>query len=351
MGSERDEGLRVSLKRSLLDAAHRSGIVDLSGRRYGRRRLTVLAYHRVIDHRAPGFSTYRRNVSATPEDFDRQMQMVADRFEPVAIGDVVAWLDGGPLLPLRPLLVTFDDGYRDNLTNALPILEAHGIPAVLFVATDHIESGIPFGWDLAAWCFAHTRHSSAELPFMGTRWWGDRRERERTLGDWLEGLKQQPDTERADAVARLPDILGVAPPTGGFSDIYLTWDEVRAMDARGVHIGAHTRTHPILTRVDADCARLEVFGSKEKVEAEVGKPAIGFAYPNGGPADVDLRVRGLVGEAGFRLAFSLVPGPARPSEVRSDPLMIRRISVHHTDRPARFAANAAGWPRFAGRFR
>jgi len=340
-----DEGRTVSWKRRLLDAAHRIGVLDLLGRSFGRRRLTVLAYHRVTEVATDGFDTYRRNVSATPEDFDVQMAMVARRFNPVSISDVLGWLDGGPRLPERPLVVTFDDGYRDNLDRALPILERYRIPMTILLATGHIGTEMPLWWDLAAWCFAHSERTEADLPGLGKRRWSGVAERERVLGEWLEALKLRSDGERAGAIASLPALLGVEPPPGAFSEVYLTWDEVRRMQARGVAFGAHTLTHPILTRVGPERAREEIFGSKAAVEEILGTPSPAFAYPNGGRGDVDETVRGLVADAGFRLGFTLLPGPSRLEEVRKDPLMVRRVYVHHRDLPARFAAGTAGWLR------
>jgi peptidoglycan/xylan/chitin deacetylase (PgdA/CDA1 family) len=75
----------------------------------------------------------------------------------------------------------------------------------------------------------------------------------------------------------------------------------------------------------------------------------GFAYPNGQPDDFDETARDAVTAAGVPLAFTLVPGPARPAEIAADPLAIRRVYVHHGDDPTRFAAKVAGVPRLVGR--
>jgi peptidoglycan/xylan/chitin deacetylase (PgdA/CDA1 family) len=120
---------------------------------------------------------------------------------------------------------------------------------------------------------------------------------------------------------------------------------VRAMAAEGVAFGAHTEEHPILTRVPADRARREVLGSKHRIEDELGRPATAFAYPNGGRADLDESTVRLLVETGFRLGFTLRPGPERGRAARRSPLTLRRIYVHHGDYPARFAAKVHGVPR------
>ncbi|MFH1331462.1 MAG: polysaccharide deacetylase family protein [Actinomycetota bacterium] len=332
-------------KRALALAAHRGGLFSAAGALFGGRRLTVLAYHRVADRHGPEFDTYRRNVSASPEDFSRQMDHVAERFHPVSLEQVEAALDDGPPLPRRPLLVTFDDGYRDNLLAALPVLQDRGIPMAIFLATDFVDGSRRFPWDLAAWCFHHTARDGAELPVTGWRAWAGPPERERVLGAWLETLKRRPEEEREEAMAALPEALGVVVPPDALSGLCLSWDEVRAMASAGVSVGAHTAGHPILTRVSADRARSEVAGSKRRVEEELGRPVTAFAYPNGGRDDLDDATVRLLAQAGYRLGFTLFPGPERAAAARQTPLTLRRVYVHHGDHPARFAANVNGVPR------
>jgi len=332
-------------RRALALAAHRGGLFAATGALFGGRRFTVLAYHRVADPHAPGFDTYRRNVSATPEEFARQMDYVAEHFHPVSLGQVAAALDGGPRLPRRPLLVTFDDGYRDNLVAALPVLQERGIPMTVFLATDFIGADGAFPWDLAAWCFENTFRRAADLPVVGERSWSTAEERERVLASWLEALKRLPDAVREEAVAALPEALGVSVPPGAFRGLCLSWDEVRAMADAGVGVGAHTERHPILTRIPAARARREVVGSRRRLEDELGTRIEAFAYPNGCRDDVDEAAVRLLDEAGYRLGFTLLPGPGRAAEVSRSPLMLRRVYIHHADYAARFAAKAQGIPR------
>jgi peptidoglycan/xylan/chitin deacetylase (PgdA/CDA1 family) len=334
-------------KRTLAHAAHRSGLFRAAGALFGGRRLTVLAYHRVADYEGKGFDTYRRNVSATPAEFALQMDYVAERFHPVALDRVAAALDGGPELPPRPILVTFDDGYRDNLSAAQPALRDRDIPMTLFLATGFVGAG-PFPWDLAAWCFHHTPLGGADLPVAGWRSWTTADEREAVLGTWLESLKRLPDEVREEAVAALPGLLRVTVPAGAFDGLCLSWGEVRAMAGDGVAIGSHTERHPILTRVAPERARQEVTGSKRRIESELGQPVTAFAYPNGGRADFDASTVHVLAEAGYRLGFTLLPGPERSGSAARSPLTLRRVCVYHGDHIDRFAAKVHGLPRLLG---
>jgi peptidoglycan/xylan/chitin deacetylase (PgdA/CDA1 family) len=335
----------MGLRQRLMEAAYQSGLLDAFHRVGGERRLTVLAYHRIDDPHAPGFDTFKPNVSATPAAFAAQMDFVRRRFNVVSEREVVGWLRGGDTLPAHPLLITFDDGYRDNLLNALPILRERGLPAVVFLATDYVGSDTPFNWDLAAYCFHHTAQSEADLPTIGHQSWNGEQSREAVMNRLLAALKTLPDAESRVAYQALPQALGVDVPGDAFAGAHLTWDEVREMAAAGVAMGGHTQSHPILTRISAAQARVEVAGSKARVEAELGRLVTSFAYPNGTPADFNPTVEAIVREAGFAAAYTLLPGPARFAEAQAAPLTIRRVFVGHRDTLPRFAAKVVGLAR------
>jgi peptidoglycan/xylan/chitin deacetylase (PgdA/CDA1 family) len=89
--------------------------------------LTVLNYHRVDEPSHSSFDTFRPNVSTTPSGFARQMDYVAHKYHVISATDLVAFIRRGQKLPSHAALITFDDGYLDNYTNAYPILKVSGI--------------------------------------------------------------------------------------------------------------------------------------------------------------------------------------------------------------------------------
>jgi peptidoglycan/xylan/chitin deacetylase (PgdA/CDA1 family) len=335
----------MAWKRTILDAARRSGALSAFGRLYGADRLAVLAYHRVTDHTQPGFAAFAGNVSASPAEFSDQMGWIAREFSVVSLTEVVAATSGAERLPDRAVLITFDDGYQDNLDNALPVLRRLGLPAVLFLATDHIATGEALWWDRAAAFFVRHAGGEVDLPILGHTAWGAA-DAQSVAARWIRRAKLLPHGELRNATEALAALAepGVDGPTG----LMMDWHGAREMAANGVAIGGHTCTHPILTRVNIEIAREEIVRSKSDVEREIGAPALGFAYPNGGLTDFDERVVAAVRDAGYPTAFTLVPGPARSREVVAEPLRIRRIYVHHGDGLSRFAAKVAGVPRLTG---
>ncbi|MFN8455456.1 MAG: polysaccharide deacetylase family protein [Anaerolineae bacterium] len=308
--------------------------------------MTVLAYHRITDPHAPGFDTFKPNVSATPQAFAAQIDFMRRHFHIVSLGQVLVWLQGQHPLPPQSALITFDDGYYDNLQYALPVLQQRRLPAAIFLATNYIGNPEPFYWDLIAYTFYHTTHNNVNLPYLGRQHWSDVTSRAAVVKRWVECLKILPDQEKWTVVKQLPHMLNITVPVDAFAGLHLSWEDVRSMAHAGFAMGAHTQSHPILSRVSLEQARAEVVGSKNRLEAELGRPVTTFAFPNGQPGDFTPELQDLLRETGFEAAFILLPGPARLAEVRQAPLAIRRIAISYKDNLPRFAAKVWGWPRW-----
>ena len=311
------------------------------GRLWGKDRLTVLAYHRI--HDPVGFEFFEPVISAPPDGFARQMDLIAERFNAVSLADVLSWMDGKGRLPPNPVLITFDDGYRDNLEQAMPILREREMPAVLFVATGNIDRSQPFFWDSAAYSFHHTDTTEADLPILGPRAWGS--SPSVVCAEWIEAAKREPQDRREDLTEQLGQVLGVVMPDSARTGELLSWDEIREMAGQGFSMGSHTVSHAILTELSAAEAQRELAESRRRLEDELNGPIRALAYPNGTTLDFNPQIEGMASEAGYSAAFTLIPGPARSGEVRSNPLAIRRIALYLSDEDRRFRAKLAGGGR------
>ncbi len=324
------------LKNKMLNLAHQTGLIR-AGRSLWARSLTVVNYHRIDDPNRRDFDSFKPNVSATPEEFERQMDYLAKYFQVVSLKDVVAWLDGKKDLPPYAALITFDDGYLDNYASAYPILCKHNFPALIFLTTEHIGTDASFYWDLAGYCFAHTKNDSLTFPDGAVRHWSDQKQLEQVTKTWTESLKSMPQAEKESHVQRLPELLGVSVPNGFFQRLMMNWDQVREMQKGGIEFGAHTLHHPILTRIPLEQVRAEVEGSKARIEQELGEPVLGFAYPNGQSTDLSGPIEKIVADSGIRAAFTLLNGPSLLGEVKRNPYAIRRIFISHRHSLADYA--------------
>ena len=274
--------------------------------------LPILAYHRVLDDDTSRFPFDDQLISADSMAFRKQMSFVRDNFETVSFEDLHRHEIEGRPWPRRALIITFDDGYRDNYTNAYPILREFGLKATVFLATGHIGRSDLFWWDRVAYLVKHTKQASIAVP-------GGKDEphalngaasRRVAIDRILEWIKRAPEQLKNEYLAGLPRILELQVPRGTAEGMHLTWDEVQEMSAGGIEFGSHTVTHPILANVGEQQLEAELFQSKRQIETVLGKDVLAFAYPVGGRS-FSGRTQEMVSRCGYRFAVSYVDGLAR----------------------------------------
>ena len=308
-----------------------------------RRRLTVLNYHRIEPNGQQSWAgMFQPNISATPEQFSAQISYLKKFYNLIPLDHLLAWLQGNVNLPDFPALVTFDDGYHDNLIHAVPILQRQNCPAVIFLTTGYIGKAKGFYWDVSAYCFTQTNRRVADLPLLGKRTWSGAAGEMPVLNEWVERLKRSGEPEKQQAMSALPSILEVEVPDDAFAGAMMTWNEVRELQSKELAFGAHTVSHPILTRIPLEQAAREMTKSKQRIEHELNRPIRAFAYPNGQRTDITPEIEALAKQTGFEAAFSLMAGPSLLEEVQRNPFFIRRIFIGHQDGLPRFAAKLTG---------
>jgi peptidoglycan/xylan/chitin deacetylase (PgdA/CDA1 family) len=285
-------------------------------------RLSVLLYHRVLAD-GDGLNTW----DPTAKTFDRQMNVLSTCFAPLRLDDAIGRLKNGTL-PAKAVAVTFDDGYADNVDTALPILRRHNVPATFFVTTGYLDGGMMWNdrvVETIRACVAPELDAGAlglgRLPLSSVD------ERRAAIRRLLAALKHLPSAERE---ARTTEIASRA---GATTSKRLMMDEagVRTLHGAGMDIGAHTKTHPILTRLTQVEARREISASRDALRSIVGNDVPLFAYPNGKPGDdyAAEHVR-MVEEAGFSAAFTTAAGVATMS---ADVFQLPRHTPWQRDRP------------------
>ncbi len=279
--------------------------------------LRVLTYHRADE----------------PEPFARQMEYLAAHYRVVSVPRVLAVLDGGPPLPPRALLVTFDDAYRSFAEVAWPILCRHGFPATLFVPTAYPDRPEPrFWWDRLEQGFARAEaQAPLATPFgaLALQTPAERAQAHAAVKRWIK------DLPHAEALARTTEVCrAIGAPVEAHE--VLGWDELRALARAGVVLGAHTRTHPRLDRVSRAEAVAEIRGSLFDLEREVPDQARVFAYPDG---RFDDELVDVARAAGVELAFTTRRGTN--DLLACDRLRLRRIHVDARDSVAVLRAKLA----------
>lgn len=277
-------------------------------------RLIILTYHRVLpspDELFPEVTDARTLA--------RHAKILNRFFRVMPLADAVGRLGEGSL-PSRAVCITFDDGYLDNYTVAVPILEKYGLSATIFVATGFLAGGRMWN-DTVIESIRRSVATELDLRDMGLGSWplDTPAKRADTISSILGKLKYLETADRDQAVRQIARIAGGRLPGR------LMMDETQVCDLhrRGITIGAHTVSHPILTSLSPREAEDEITGSRKFLSSLLDADVDLFAYPNGKPkTDYDRSHVEQVRQAGFRYAVSTALGPAAAD---SDGLQLPRI--------------------------
>jgi peptidoglycan/xylan/chitin deacetylase (PgdA/CDA1 family) len=223
----------------------------------GERTLRVLMYHKIND--------IPENPTTVPVGrFDEQLAQLAELgYRAVDLGAVLDHYTLGAPLPPKAILITFDDGYRDIVENALPVLQKHGYPAVMFVPVAYMEDEMP-------------------LPH-------ETRLRER-----------------------------------GTRNATVDWGLVRELDAAGVRIESHGIAHRPLAEVSLDESVREIAVSKLKLEEQLGRPVRAYAYVKGSEAHFHPVHESILKQAGYDIAFTTI---SRSNGPETNPFRLGRYNV------------------------
>ncbi len=297
--------------------------------------LTILNYHRVAQ---PGDGLDDGVVDATPEVFDGQMALVRRFFTPVRIDDLLAYVHGEPMPP-NPVLVTFDDGYRDNLAVAEPILRRHGIRATFFVATNFVRERRLFWWDALAYLAGASTREELILNFPQPSRLPLGKQRAQSIRKLLRIVKDTYDLD-LDAfigeVARAASVEWTPEIERGLADKSLmTRDEVLQL-GRTMDIGSHTRSHRVLDTLRPDRLQDELLGSRLELEDWIGQPVRAVSYPVGKTIRDKPLILDAVREAGYEIGFA-AGGGSNHLDRRSHRFDLSRISIDRDVGVAEFA--------------
>jgi len=292
--------------------------------------VTVLTYHRVAEPNSPTLFD-DGVIDVRPHQLDRQLAFVKRWFSPVGIDVLLSHVRTGSALPRNCLLVTFDDGYRDNFDTALPILLRHGIPATFFVATDYVDRRVPFWWDVVTRVLKMTTRERVVLEYPEHAEWPMRGQpaRAAAIRRALRIVKDVPRLDLDRFLGELQRAAGVGIDPGEarwLADAtVMTWDHVRALRAAGMDVQSHTRTHRVLQTLDPATLADELYGSRRTLEDVLGEPVRAISYPVGKSLREAHDVRAAVRAAGYELGFS--NGTGIDSVRRLDPLDVKRLSM------------------------
>jgi len=277
--------------------------------------LTVLMFHRIYKY------NNHLGLSISPDMFEALLEYLSRKYNVISISEAVESLKSGTLRR-DAVVITFDDGWRDNYTHAFPLLKKYMLPAAIFVTVDAIESGV-FGWNSFDQAILDSHLIELDLSSFGLGKFpiNNREQKISSISQLHQKLKL------LDNSVKLAVINHVSSYYRGASGerVMLSWQEIKDMLASGlITIGSHTLTHPIMTRIPLSQAKFEIKESKRFIEEKTGAPVDFFAFPNGSNDDFNSEIIGLIAESGYKAAFSTIPGINRDLSERYS---LRRIDV------------------------
>jgi peptidoglycan/xylan/chitin deacetylase (PgdA/CDA1 family) len=226
------------------------------------------------------------------------------------------------------LAVTVDDGYADFYHVAFPVLRDYGIRATVYLVTDFVDGKTWLWPDMVSHIFLRTKRALVKTAVSGETEYRLDTEAERRAAafDIKERAKRIPNQTRLELLSTLSADLGVSvPETAPEQYAPLNWDQIREMADAGVDFGAHTRSHPILSRLESVAeADEEIAGCKRRLEDQLQRPVAHFCYPNGRPEDYSRETIEIVKQAGYRSAVTTSYGLNAAGQ---DPYRLLRLPV------------------------
>ena len=278
-------------------------------------RLSIFIFHRVLEEPDP-------HLPDVPDakQFERIAGFLGRYFNVLPLSEAVDRMNAGAL-PAAPACITFDDGYRDNLTVAAPILRKHELPATIFVATGFLDGGCMWN-DVVIGSLRAVSEGVLDLGDLqlGSFVISGPESRVTVYRHLLKRLKHLDFARRLELSNELGDRLGFK----ARNDLMLSRAELRQLFQQGWEVGGHTVSHPILSCLDEAAAFREIAEGREHLTAVLGHAPPTFAYPNGVPgSDFGARDVALVRKAGFQIALTTSAGCNRKGD---DPLQLKRFT-------------------------
>jgi peptidoglycan/xylan/chitin deacetylase (PgdA/CDA1 family) len=319
---------RIWLSDAVKRVIYLSGILGLS-RRYRRTTTAlILRYHSVGGPDGSAPIHIDPSLCVPVSAFAQQMRFIRDHYTPVSLDQLFEAINEGRPFPRGAVAITFDDGYRDNYSQALPILQEYGLPATFYITAGCVEARNVLWTSKLRYYFMVTRERALHLrhPKSQVLDLSSHEARQASYAHTVALIKSAGRRRGGDEVFQEVEAALKVTNLDPLKDSMLSWEEIQEMSRAGMLIGAHTLTHPNLPGLPPDAAEAEVAGSKALIEERVQVSVDHFAYPNGrGVSHFNDTVREIVRAAGFLTSVTSINGPVGRVD---DLFTLRRVGVY-----------------------
>ena len=316
------QGVKTGIKKSL----YHLGYFDLI-RKMFKKHIYILMYHR--------FSEQKEPFKIPVTEFEEQILFLKKKFTFIPLAHLSEIMDGEREdCPDNAIVLTIDDGYLDNYAFAYPVLRKHHIPATIFLTTDFVECKHWIWSNRLAYILKNSRKGMFTFPL----WNEEKSFSVESFQNWHETqmtifryCRQLDNKDKDNLLEDLAKRLLVKVPEESVDDFLpLTWDQINEMCRSGIDFGSHTRTHPILSRVDEKTLQDEIGHSKTIIENKIQQTISGFCYPYGKGREISVKAIQAVRSCGYKSAVTTISG--YNSLEHEDPFLLRRVSVISSDK-------------------
>lgn len=281
-------------------------------------------YHRIRHDGGNSYTPFDDNVfGLTAAEFRKQLRWLKENVDLVSEEELIRDLKGQRRGKRLSVLITFDDGYRDNYTIAYPIMQEMGIPGIFFIPYDIIEQRSLGWWDLIAYVIKNCGKESIKFEGRDIRF-------DKHRSYWVTYFQELAKTQSKSRIESMIQVLSNScevslpgPEVQGAE--LMTWDQIREIAGADNAIGSHTNNHPVLANEDRQTQEEEIKRSKELIEHKIGREVRSIAYPVGNIQHFNEDSVALAKESGYHIGFSYKTGCNVWGRI--DPYRIRRISA------------------------
>jgi len=296
----------------------------------------ILAYHRVSP--LSTVNPLLKDLCVDPLSFDKQMMYLKKNYNVIGLGQALEYASSASNKLDNSIVITFDDAYADNYEYAYPILKQHGLAATVFVSTSFIGGKSAFWWDMLADLLEGTQKETVNFSFLGKdyRFKLDK-EKQRAFYAIAHLFKRSAPEEQETLTGILRGAFALHEKTA--LSCCLSWEQMREMSNHNITFGSHTHSHISLSSVQNGQLQEELIKSKEILESNIKQSVTAFAYPFGEHDDFNKKSIGLVAQAGYRCALTMLQGPVYRGD---DAFTFRRVGVGGNDTVSVFKLKTMG---------
>jgi peptidoglycan/xylan/chitin deacetylase (PgdA/CDA1 family) len=328
--------VRKLIKQLFAAALYYSGLLTLSQliRQgiFGKGRYILLTYHTFLFKDDPRRTFLEAGLTISPELFDHQIKFFKASYHLISLDELVDLFKEGKSIPRRTIVLTIDDGWRDNYTECFPVLTKHRAPATIFLTTDFVGTSKELWFATVGRILATNTLNPRDLaqalaPSLQLS--AEKLESAITTESGLLIKSRLMGEFKKLSPASLQSVIGKLATTANLSADsiergMMSWDEIREMAHTGVSFGSHGASHQIMTTLTLEQARAEYQSSYQRMTAELGTSPRHYAYPNGNHTD-ELAL--LARDSGYDSAAATGDG-VRICRTEIDRFKIRRIGMH-----------------------